>query len=78
MLHSDLTPKPVYGALKKLIHEQWHTRVEGTTDETGRLAVHGFFGQYEVRISKADRQATRSLRLSQHGPKETGIALPTR
>ncbi|MFO1500510.1 MAG: endo-1,4-beta-xylanase [Verrucomicrobiota bacterium] len=52
MLRVDLTPKPVYDGLRQLIHRQWHTQVEGTTDASGRLALRGFFGDYQVSIQE--------------------------
>jgi len=53
LLRKDMTPKPAYDALKKLIHETWHTRVEGKTDAEGRLAFRGFFGSYAVSAAGA-------------------------
>jgi len=53
MLRRDMTPKPVYNALKKLIRETWHTRVEGNTDAEGRLAFRGFFGRYALSAAGA-------------------------
>jgi len=53
MLRRDMTPKPVYDALRRLIHETWHTRVEGKTDGEGRLAFRGFFGRYAVSAAGA-------------------------
>src|SRR5689334_20510686 len=50
MLRADLTPKPVYEALRNLTHTQWHTRVEGATDDTGRFTFRGFFGDYEIHV----------------------------
>lgn len=68
LLRSDLTPKPAYEALKKLVHERWHTRLSGTTDGTGRVAVRGFFGQYVIK--RAEGGATATFALAQEGPKE--------
>jgi GH35 family endo-1,4-beta-xylanase len=48
LLRKDMTPKPVYDALRKLIHEDWHTRVEAKTDAEGRVAFRGFFGRYAL------------------------------
>jgi GH35 family endo-1,4-beta-xylanase len=42
MLRADLTPKPVYTALKKLIREDWCTRATGKTDGDGRFVFRGF------------------------------------
>ena len=48
MMHEDLSPKPVYQALKSLIHEEWNTRAEGKTDAAGNVSFRGFYGAYRV------------------------------
>jgi hypothetical protein len=35
MLRADRSPKPVYEQLKRLIHEEWQTRVSDATDAFG-------------------------------------------
>jgi GH35 family endo-1,4-beta-xylanase len=73
LLRADLTPKPVYEALKKLLHEQWHTRLAGTTDRAGQLSVRGFFGRYVVKL--ANDSATAVFQLAKDGPKEIVVPL---
>ena len=51
LLTADLQPKPAYEALKKLIHQTWHTQVQGQTDQAGRFAFRGFYGQYAVKVN---------------------------
>ena len=51
MLRRDMSPKPVYNRLKKLIHETWHTEETLTTDGEGRAAFRGFQGDYEVTVT---------------------------
>ena len=48
LFRSDLTPKPAADMLYHLIHEEWHTEYEATTDEDGYLTVRGFYGDYEL------------------------------
>ena len=50
MLRTDLSPKPVYEALKRLIHEEWHTSLQGKTDDSGRFQFSGFYGMYRVTV----------------------------
>ena len=50
LLRFDMTPKPAYYRLKKLLQETWHTEVETTTDQNGQLTFDGFFGEYEAEI----------------------------
>ncbi len=72
MLRTDLTPKPVSKALRDLIHTQWHTQVEGATDDTGRFAFRGFFGDYEIHVLN-QRPAKGALHLSKNGPKDMDV-----
>jgi hypothetical protein len=50
MLRNDLTPKPVYETLKELIHEEWHTSLQGKTDSSGRFQFSGFYGLYSLTL----------------------------
>jgi endo-1,4-beta-xylanase len=51
LLHKDLSPKRVYTALRKLIHEDWHTQAGGQTGDDGRFDLRGFYGQYTVKVT---------------------------
>ena len=48
MLRADMSPKPVYEQLKRLIHEEWKTALHATTDDDGRLSFRGFCGTYRL------------------------------
>jgi GH35 family endo-1,4-beta-xylanase len=76
MLRADLTPKPVYEALKKLIHEEWQTRAEGQTDATGAFAFRGFYGQYQVQAKGAGGSATATFNLAKGEANELKVAVP--
>ena len=52
LLRKDLSPKPAYDALKKLIHGQWKTRMEGKTDQNGLFSFRGFHGAYRAKIER--------------------------
>lgn len=51
LINFDMSPKPVYLALKKLIHETWNTRLDLTTPQPGQLDFKGFYGQYDVEVT---------------------------
>ena len=51
LLRADLSPKPAFEALNKLINMEWHTLVEGKTDESGNLQFNGFYGLYNIIIN---------------------------
>ena len=48
VIRKDNSVKPSYEMLKKLIHEEWHTKGEIRTDENGYAQVSGFKGNYRV------------------------------
>ncbi len=50
LLRFDMTPKPAYYRLKKLLQETWHTEAQGTTDANGQVHFNGFWGDYEAEI----------------------------
>ena len=50
LLREDMTPKPAYLELKKLIKDKWWTRTTATICEDGQARFHGFFGDYRVTI----------------------------
>ena len=63
LLTADNRPKPAYRALERLIHEEWHTECDVTTDENGCARVCGYKGAYT--LSDGTREA--SLRLEKDG-----------
>lgn len=54
LVRYDMTPKPAYFVLKKLLQKKWHTEVVGRTDSNGKLQFRGFWGDYQVRIEMTD------------------------
>ena len=76
LLREDLSPKPAYNALKKLIHSNWHTRKEGKTDEFGNVTFIGFYGKYEVKATAPDGTAkTFTIHLKKDGENKLRICL---
>ena len=59
----DNRVKPAYEALYRLIHEEWHTACDVTTDENGCARVCGFKGQYAL----SDGARTAGLHLAADG-----------
>lgn len=59
MLAKDNRVKPVYRMLEKLIHGEWRTSCDVTTDADGRAEVSGFKGIYAV--TDGAREATLHL-----------------
>ncbi|MCD6303977.1 MAG: endo-1,4-beta-xylanase, partial [Planctomycetes bacterium] len=51
LLRKDMSPKPAYEALRKLIKGEWWTKTSLRTDERGEAAFRGFLGDYRVTAS---------------------------
>jgi len=58
LLRRDLSPKPAYLALKKLIKDKWWTRTEAAVAKNGQTAFRGFFGQYKVTLIEGGKKMT--------------------
>ena len=67
MLRKDLSPKPVYEALRKLIREEWQTKAEGLTDAAGRFAFNGFRGTYKVTATAGGKTIAAECALQRGG-----------
>lgn len=48
LLRFDMSEKPAYQRLYKLLNEKWNTEGTFITDENGEISFRGFFGDYEV------------------------------
>jgi GH35 family endo-1,4-beta-xylanase len=77
MLRSDLSPKPVYDALYRLIHKEWRTTAQGKTDRSGAFSFRGYYGLYRVSVKCADGRATQTdFHLSKDGSSRRALTLP--
>ncbi|MBW8040736.1 MAG: hypothetical protein FVQ85_12130 [Planctomycetes bacterium] len=57
-LRKDLTPKPAYKQLQRLIKDKWWTKTKVDLAAAGRARFRGFFGQYKITARVAGRQLT--------------------
>lgn len=58
MLRRDFSEKPSFGALRKLIREEWTTRFSGSADEGGAVRFRGFHGRYRAKVRRGGRETT--------------------
>ena len=63
LLRFDMSPKPAYEVLRRLIREEWHTEGEVTTDSAGKASFRGFGGDYELEITANGRTVKQSVSL---------------
>ena len=75
LVRFDMTPKPAYYAIRDLFHKTWRTDEETGTNDEGRAAVKGFYGQYEVTVHAGDKTVTKTLDLSAKGKRELTLSL---
>jgi endo-1,4-beta-xylanase len=61
-LRKDMSPKPVYHALKSLIRDKWWTRLDASVQD-GTAGFRGFFGDYRVRATIDGRKVSGRFRL---------------
>ncbi len=54
LLRKDMSPKPAYQQLKKLIHQDWWTTSDARSDNKGLCRFRGFYGDYRVTVTFAD------------------------
>jgi hypothetical protein len=47
----------VYDAIRKLIHQEWHTSADGQTDANGRFPFRGFRGSYDLTVTANGKTA---------------------
>lgn len=58
LLRDDLSRKPAYEALKRLIHSEWHTVCAGTTDINGAFSFSGYYGAYTIVVDQNAKRRT--------------------
>ena len=54
LLRKDMSPKPAYDALLRLVKKEWWTSPQTlTTDAAGKVRFHGFLGTYTISVDKS-------------------------
>ncbi|MEO6848371.1 MAG: endo-1,4-beta-xylanase [Chthoniobacterales bacterium] len=78
LVHKDMSPKPAYTRLMDLIHHQWWTDTEGSSDDAGAFTTRVFYGDYQVTVTSADgKTKTQSLTFPESAsPLSVTIQLP--
>ena len=65
---------PVREALKKLIHEDWHTS-ETVSAKNGAVDFRGFYGDYKLTVHAGDKTIPVDFRLSKRAKNDITINL---
>ena len=54
-LRKDMSPKPAYDVLRRLVKDRWWTRTTTETDEQGAARFRGTLGHYKIVVRVDDR-----------------------
>ena len=76
MIRFDGSPKPGYLALKKLIHETWHTETAVRTAQNGTAQFKGFYGDYEITIHASEQNYSQKILFTKGGNRSFKLSLP--
>lgn len=63
LIRKDMTPKPAFEVIDRLINKDWRTQENLVTDERGHVALNGFFGQYSAVVEKSGHRSETTLLL---------------
>ena len=64
LLRFDMSPKPAYYTLKRLLEEEWHTEETVFSDANGVASFRGFYGEYTVEVEIDGVKTTNTVNLS--------------
>jgi hypothetical protein len=66
LLRGDMTPKPAYERLLRLIKHDWWTNTSGQTDRAGDYRTRAFLGSYQITVTAAGRARTVSAEVTRN------------
>jgi GH35 family endo-1,4-beta-xylanase len=75
LLRKDMTPKPAYGRLLRLIKGEWWTRASGETGRAGDYRVRAFLGSYLITVSTGRRGRAVRAEVSRNGDGENVVTV---
>ena len=76
LLRADMTPKPAYEELLRLVKGKWWTRTEARTGDDGAARFRGFLGDYRVKVSVNGRTREAKLTVAKGAENRCLVALP--
>jgi len=74
LIREDMSPKPAYEQLRRLIKEKWWTKETVVTDSKGKAALRGFYGDYKLSTKIGNKTINKTFRLEK-GVEEKRILL---
>ena len=75
LLRFDMTPKPAYITLDNLINKKWHTELNLILNDEGCVNFRGFYGDYEIEITKDEKTVIKTFTLSSKKENNLTVAI---
>ncbi|MGQ9605661.1 MAG: endo-1,4-beta-xylanase [Thermogutta sp.] len=77
LIRADMSPKPAYEALLRLVKDEWWSRGEYESDANGKVRGRVFFGEHRFSVELADgRRTEASVQVGKGLPNTFQIRLP--
>ena len=58
LLRNDMSKKPAFLELERLIGREWHTECACTTNDAGEIVFDGYYGDYEITVTDGEKTVT--------------------
>jgi len=75
LVREDMSPKPAYEELKRLIKGKWWTQTQATTNAEGSARFRGFLGEYEVSAQINGKKLTGTFRLDKTATQKIDVGM---
>ncbi len=75
LVRADMTPKPAYEQLQRLVKDRWRTQTDARVEAGGGAHFRGFFGQYKITVRSGDRKLTGTFRFDKTTDKAVDVRL---
>jgi len=76
LLRDDMSPKPAYDRLLKLIHGDWWTRESISSNSDGTAKWRGFYGLYSITVEFENKKVTTEVHLAKGADNVFRVRLP--
>ena len=77
LVRKDMSPKPVYRRLLRMVKGEWWTQISGKTGPDGEMDCRGFYGTYRITATSRDgRAVSADVRLFKRDRRRVTLRLP--
>ena len=75
LVRADMTPKPAYEQLQRLVKGRWWTETDARVEAGGKARFRGSFGQYRITARSGGRKLTGTFRFDEPADKAIDVRL---